>query len=309
MRPRPCTPCAAARPQLALAAGRRGIGVRATAAERVPPALFVLDAADGVALCALPATNFTAGTVAACRASSPGAVLLLRTRIGQQLATLQTADGRLLRVVAPVCAHDAARVDACGVPGDPATLLLLTTAENGAVVVQSAALTGTFLRVGEPPLRLAGATCVAAEATPLRRRVLTATAAAEQRAVAFDAAAITLPPPPAAPLSAAQLSAFELDGYIVLRGAVPPLALEAARRQAFAHVHAALAVQDDASRFGSDHPALLGLFSATSVRLRRSGAAFGRRCCARHRHAACGGAARAAAAARRCRGIRKRCAR
>lgn len=228
----------------------------------------MLNAAEGVALGALPATNFTAGTVAACGSSSRSAVLLLRTAGTRRLdgllpATLQTADGRLLRFVAPTCAYDAARVDACGVAGDPSTLLLLSSAAHhdvGAELLQSAALPGTFLRISEPPLRLAGATLVEAEATPLRRRV-TARMMTAPNLNAF-AAAFTLPVA-SPPLSPAQLSAFDRDGYIVLQGVVPPAALQAARQEAAAHLQAAKPVQDDAARFGSDHPALCGLYNAT----------------------------------------------
>jgi hypothetical protein len=249
----------------------------------------VLDAAEGVALGALPATNFTAGTVAACGSSSRSAVLLLRAAGTRRLdgllpATLQTADGRLLRFVAPTCAYDAARVDACGVAGDPSTLLLSSAAQHdvGAELLQSAALPGTFLRISEPPLRLAGATLVEAEATPLRRRVTTMMmtapnlnafaaariphgaalnlAAAAQRADKRVRATLPVASPP---LSPAQLSAFDRDGYIVLQGVVPPAALQAARQEAAAHLQAAKPVQDDAARFGSDHPALCGLYNAT----------------------------------------------
>ena len=125
-------------------------------------------------------------------------------------------------------------------------------------------LRGTFLRIGEPPLRLAGATSVAVEATPLRCDLAAPT---PSRSVSSCVVVLALlpPPPPAPPLSSAQHAQFARDGFLIIRGVVPPLALEAARRQAFAHLHMA-ACCADASRYGTDHPALLGLFSATRLR-------------------------------------------
>jgi hypothetical protein len=169
---------------------------------------------------------------------------------------LAAPDGRLVRVCA-----DGRTVDARGSPGDAGTALFLQPAGEGRVFIATCASPGggcAYVAVGAPPGLRVEAVPDAACATAVRL----APARAHAPAAAW---------PPAPALTPEQLGAFMRDGYLIVKGAAGPLAVEAALRH-FNSVIGALAGSAGGGAeeardalLNSDHPAALSLLLRTRV--------------------------------------------
>jgi hypothetical protein len=184
--------------------------------------------------------------------------------------SLAAPDGRLVRV-APGGAVDAR--GAAG--GEGATLFhaLPAGGAGGGVLLATRAAAGdagcAYLAVGAAPGLAVAAVPAPDRATPLR--LAPAKAAGGGAAGARRPGA---PPPPAwpaaPPLTAEQREAFKRDGYLVVRGAAGPLAVEAALRvlnSAVGALAAGPAASEDARKelLRTEHPAALGLCMRTRV--------------------------------------------